>query len=243
MIFYASVSLSWIFVFLVSQDASGVQPLQSIYGADFWVALCSQAQGFNNLFSLFLMWVIMSGAMMMPTLVPTLKTYQDLIYSGAGNSLGFILVSCGFLMVWIFFGLFMAVLQAFFLEQNFVNSTGQIIYPIFSTSLLASAGLYQFSKLKNRCATKCRAPLVFFMEFWRPGSIQSFKMGLRLGLSCLGCCWMLMLLAFVGGTMSFAFMGLATLIMVLEKLPQLGNYISKPLGYLLILGASLNLLI
>ena len=54
---------------------------------------------------------------------------------------------------------------------------------------------------------------------------------------------MLMLLAFVGGTMSLAFMGLATVIMVLEKLPKLGDYVSKPLGYILILSSGLNLLI
>ena len=52
-----------------------------------------------------------------------------------------------------------------------------------------------------------------------------------------------MLLAFVGGTMSLAFMGLATVIMILEKLPKLGDYISKPLGYVLIATAGLNLLI
>ena len=54
---------------------------------------------------------------------------------------------------------------------------------------------------------------------------------------------MLMLLAFVGGTMSLAFMGLATVIMVFEKLPKLGEYISKPLGYLLIASACINMVI
>ena len=62
-------------------------------------------------------------------------------------------------------------------------------------------------------------------------------MGLRLGATCLGCCWALMLLAFVGGVMSLAFMGLATLIMTLEKLPDIGRWMSRPLGFAL-LGAS-----
>ena len=59
-------------------------------------------------------------------------------------------------------------------------------------------------------------------------------MGLRLGAVCLGCCWALMVLAFVGGVMSLAFMGLATLLMVLEKLPQLGDRLTRPLGFGLI---------
>ena len=69
------------------------------------------------------------------------------------------------------------------------------------------------------------------MQHWDEGPLRN---GLRLGLVCLGCCWALMLLGFVGGVMNVAFMGLATLIMVFEKLPDLGRYVTKPLGWLLI---------
>ena len=43
-----------------------------------------------------------------------------------------------------------------------------------------------------------------------------------------------MALAFVGGTMSLVWMGLATLFMVLEKLPQLGRPLTRPAGFALI---------
>ena len=79
--------------------------------------------------------------------------------------------------------------------------------------------------------SKCRMPMTFFMQHWDEGPLRN---GLRLGLVCLGCCWALMLLGFVGGVMNVAFMGLATLIMVFEKLPDLGRYVTKPLGWLLI---------
>ena len=243
LIFYCFVFLSWVLVLLVNRDSSEIESFQSIYGAEFWIELCGRANGIEDMGSLFLMWVIMSGAMMMPTLVPTLRTYQDLIYSGAGTPIGFLLIIFGFLIVWVGYSVLIAILQAVLLEQRFINSNGQLTSSVVSTFLLLSAGFYQFSKLKNSCASKCRAPLTFFMEFWAPGQVQCFKMGLRLGLSCLGCCWVLMLLAFVGGTMSLAFMGLATVIMILEKLPKLGDYISKPLGYVLIATAGLNLLI
>ncbi|MDG2474703.1 MAG: DUF2182 domain-containing protein [Paracoccaceae bacterium] len=243
LIFYFFVSLSWLFILLTRKNYSETQLLESLYGAEFWIELCGKANGFEDIFSLFMMWVLMSGAMMMPTLVPTLRTYQDLIYSGAGTPIGFLLIIFGFLIVWVGYSVLIAILQAVLLEQRFINSNGQLTSSVVSTFLLLSAGFYQFSKLKNSCASKCRAPLAFFMEFWAPGQVQCFKMGLRLGLSCLGCCWVLMLLAFVGGTMSLAFMGLATVIMILEKLPKLGDYISKPLGYVLIATAGLNLLI
>ena len=238
--FYFFVFFSWVLVLFTSENVSDVATFNSIYGADFWIELCSQAAESDDYFSLFLMWVIMSVAMMMPTLVPALRTYQDLIYSGAVSSLGFILLLLGFLIIWVGYSAAISVLQTFLINISFVDLNGKLVYPLLSSTILASAGLYQFSKFKNACASKCRAPLIFFMEFWSEGRMASFKMGLRLGLSCLGCCWMLMFLAFVGGTMSLMFMGLATAIMVFEKLPKLGYYISKPLGYVLILSAGLN---
>ena len=95
------------------------------------------------------------------------------------------------------------------------------------------AGAYQFSPLKAACLAKCRAPLGFFMQHWDEGA---WRNGLRLGLVCLGCCWALMALAFVGGVMNLAFMGLATAIMVIEKLPDLGRWLTRPLGGLLMMG-------
>jgi len=44
-----------------------------------------------------------------------------------------------------------------------------------------------------------------------------------------------MSLGFVGGVMSLLWMGLATVFMVLEKLPQIGHVVTKPMGIVLIL--------
>lgn len=59
-------------------------------------------------------------------------------------------------------------------------------------------------------------------------------MGLRLGAVCLGCCWALMALGFVGGVMNLVWMGIATLLMALEKLPQIGRVVTRPLGLVLL---------
>ena len=61
----------------------------------------------------------------------------------------------------------------------------------------------------------------------------AFRMGLRQGVACLGCCWALMALAFVGGTMNLVWMGVATVLMATEKLPTLGRYVTAPLGAVL----------
>jgi predicted metal-binding membrane protein len=80
-------------------------------------------------------------------------------------------------------------------------------------------------------------PLTFFMERWAPGPARAFRMGSQLGLACLGCCWALMALAFVGGTMNLVWMGAATLFMALEKLPDIGRPLTHPMGAILILAA------
>jgi len=59
-------------------------------------------------------------------------------------------------------------------------------------------------------------------------------MGVSIGLFCLGCCWALMAFAFVGGVMNLAFMAIMTFFMMLEKIPDYGKYISKPLSLILI---------
>ena len=60
-------------------------------------------------------------------------------------------------------------------------------------------------------------------------------MGLGLGAFCVGCCWGFMALGFVGGVMSLLWMGRATLFMVIEKLPQIGQYVTRPMGVVLII--------
>ena len=60
-------------------------------------------------------------------------------------------------------------------------------------------------------------------------------MGMGIGVYCVVCCWGFMALGFVGGVMSLLWMGLATFIMIIEKLPQVGGVIRKPLGGMLIL--------
>ena len=93
--FYFIILASWIVVAYTSTVNRIDTPYQSIYGLDFWKELCDDPDGFEDLFSLWLMWVIMTSAMMFPTLVPTLRTYQDFIYSGFATGGGFIFILLG----------------------------------------------------------------------------------------------------------------------------------------------------
>ena len=128
------------------------------------------------------------------------------------------------MVVWLGFSVLAGALQMVLFGAGLVSAFGDSLSVWLSAGLLMLAGLYQFSPVKEACLSKCRAPLTFFMAHWDEGPLRN---GLRLGLVCLGCCWALMLLAFVGGVMSIAFMGLATLIMVIEKLPDYGRLLTR----------------
>ena len=76
------------------------------------------------------------------------------------------------------------------------------------------------------------------MGFWQSGVIGSFNMGIRHGLFCLGCCWAIMLLLFVGGVMNLTWVLLLTIAVIAEKTLPAGEFISRAIGVALILAAA-----
>lgn len=229
---FGAILLAWGALYLMALPEE-LRAMSRIYGADFWASLCvvtPDAAGFGRIT---LMWVLMSGAMMAPTALPAFATYDDLAHTQALTN--FWALVAGYLAVWVGFSIVAAGLQMGLFLAGLLDPLGQSLSRVLSGALLIGAGLYQFSALKEACLSKCRRPLTFFMQHWDEGALRN---GLRLGAVCIGCCWALMLLAFVGGVMNLAFMGLATLIMVFEKLPDLGRYITRPLGAALCLGGA-----
>ena len=206
-----------------------------LYGADFLQSLCILTPDAAGLGRIILMWALMSAAMMAPTALPAFATYEELSHTGDTR---FGALVAGYLGVWLGFSVIAAGAQMALFQAGLLTAFGDSRSGVLSAVLLAVAGVYQFSAVKAACLSNCRHPLSFFMQHWDEGALRN---GVRLGLVCLGCCWALMALAFVGGVMNLAFMGLATVIMVLEKLPDLGRWLTRPLGAAL-LGASVWIL-
>ncbi len=187
-------------------------------------------QGMTSLGVLIPMWMIMMAAMMGPTFVPTARTYEDLIGTGVGTRAGFLGLISGYLGVWFGFGAAIALAHAAFLRLDLLNAMGASQSILFSALLLAAAGIFQFTATKDRCLEYCRSPMIHFMARWRNGFGGGAWMGGRIGLYCIACCWAIMSLGFVGGAMNLLWMGIATLIMTLEKLPDIGRWMTRPLG-------------
>ncbi len=226
--FFAAIIAAWAALYAMAADLSAASAL---FGPELWAALCAEDAGFAALFA---MWALMAAAMMAPSVLPMLKTYEDLIYAGAGTAAGFWALVAGYLAVWIGFAALAALAQIGLSDAEIVDGFGRSTSLGFNAGLFALAGLYQFSALKEACLSRCRSPMMVFMADWRPGLAGAAHMGVRHGLYCLGCCVALMLLAFVGGTMNLIWMGVAMVLMTLEKLPRLGRPLTVPLGLVLI---------
>src|SRR6185436_5512234 len=90
--------------------------------------------------------------------------------------------------------------------------------PFITGALFLAAGAYQFSSAKLACLTHCQHPFRFFFANWTSSSPAVFRMGVRQGLYCLGCCWAMMLLMFAVGVMNVVWMAILGIVMAIEKL-------------------------
>ncbi len=166
------------------------------------------------------MWFAMSLAMMLPSAAPLIRTYADIadVASQKGEKvipLRYLLA--GYLSVWTLFCVVISTIQAILMQ---VGAIADPVYPvqgIIGGLLLLLAGGYQFSSLKNACLEKCRNPFSYLFGKWSQEHLGVFKLGIEQGLFCLGCCWALMLVMLVVGTMNLAWMAFFTLFVIIEK--------------------------
>jgi predicted metal-binding membrane protein len=111
----------------------------------------------------------------------------------------------------------------------------------FGAALLIAAGIYQFTPLKNACLKNCRAPAHFISRYWRTGTLGAFRLGLRFGAYCVGCCWILMALLFVGGVMNLLWIAAIAIFVLLEKTIPFGDVSGRIAGAAMILVGALSL--
>jgi predicted metal-binding membrane protein len=188
---------------------------------------------------LFVMWGAMMAAMMLPTMVPTLRSYEDLMVSADGTRAGWLGVILGYFAIWLLFAALIAGTQLALLFGGVIDMLGIAKSRWFAAALLLAVGLFQFTRTKEICHGVCHSPMMYFLGHWRTGFAGGLRMGLGLGVYCVGCCWGFMALGFAGGVMNLAWMGVATLFMVVEKLPQVGHVVTRPMGFALIAGSVL----
>lgn len=170
-----------------------------------------------------LMWVAMTLAMMLPSAGPMILTYAEIADTAARKGeriVSPLVLAGGYLAVWFGFALAAAALQVGIMRiAGFESAMTQAYAPIAAV-LFIGAGLYQFSALKQACLSVCQRPFPFFFMNWTDRASGVFRLGVRQGLHCVGCCCAMMLLMFAAGTMNVVWMALLGLVMVIEKLSK-----------------------
>jgi predicted metal-binding membrane protein len=189
------------------------------------------------------MWWLMMIAMMVPSAAPMILLYAAVARrqreKGSDVLLPTGLFAWGYIAVWGFFSVIAAALQWGFEAAGILSP--MMMTPtslLFAAAILVAAGLYQLTPAKQACLSHCRGPIQFLMSHWRPGRWGAVRMGAVHGLYCLGCCWALMALLFVGGVMNLYWIGGLAIIILLEKTIPAGDMLGKVTGGLLMLWGS-----
>lgn len=182
------------------------------------------------------MWAVMMAAMMLPSAVPMLLLYNAVAQTGRENGTAFgrtSLFGLGYLAIWVGFSVGAVALQYGLHEAALLSPMMEATSIVLAGVLLIVVGLYQWTPLKRACLGRCRSPLQFIMTQWRPGPRGAWVMGLRHGAYCLGCCWALMLLLFLGGVMNLVWVAGIALYVLIEKFAPHGPKLSRATGALL----------
>lgn len=170
------------------------------------------------------MWAAMMVAMMVPSATPMVLAFAAWTRPGGGNRRRAVAVCsflAGYLVVWSTFSLVAASLHVVLGRAGLLTSMGAVARPAVGGTLLVIAGLFQLSPWKESCLRGCRTPFGFLVAEWRDGLRGALGMGIRHGAFCLGCCWLLMGVLFVVGTMHLGWMaGLAVFVLVEKIAPR-----------------------
>lgn len=186
---------------------------------------------------MFIMWWVMMVGMMAPSAAPMILLFAAINRKKRRDGQPFVstgLFALAYLLVWSGFSL------AAVLAQWGLQKTGLLSPTMAGTSawlgggVLIAAGLYQWTPIKNACLKHCQSPFGFILTRWREGRGGALRMGLRHGAYCVGCCWMLMALLFVGGVMNLVWVAGLAIFVFAEKLGPRGPWMPRATGALLV---------
>lgn len=225
----ATVVAAWLA--MMAADMAGWQPVLHHHhliegGLPLWAA-----------FGLFLpAWLVMVVGMMLPSSLPMLVAQGRLARREARPGAARAAFLGAYLATWALFGGIALFGDAG--VHHLVDASPEVALNqyLIAPATLVGAGIFQFTPLKRRCLAKCRSALGFLMDRYRPGTAGAMRLGFMHSLSCLGCCWALMLVMFAAGVAALVWMLALTVVMVAEKALPGGDRLTAPIGITLILG-------
>ncbi len=172
----------------------------------------------------FAMWTVMMMAMMLPSAAPTILLFAALSRSRASTTAfpPIAIFAAGYVLVWTAFSAVATAAHLTLQQAALVSPMLRVTSGVLAALLLVAAGVYQFTPLKAACLRHCRSPIQFFTRHWRPGAAGALRLGVLGGGYCVGCCWVLMGLLFVGGVMNLWWVAALAVFVLIEKTAFLG---------------------
>ena len=222
-------AVCWAWIVAMARDMYG-----PMTGASRWM-MTSSWDGWH-IFLLWMMWAVMMTGMMLPSAAPTILIYGAAARRQHGRRAAKLIyaLAAGYLAVWALFSVLATAVQRVLGELLIISPMMELTSPAAGAALLVAAGVYQWTPLRQACLQACQSPLGFLLRRWRDGWRGASQMGMEHGFYCLGCCWALMLLLFVGGVMNLVVIAGLTGFVAFEKMGLFGRHGSRVSGTLLV---------
>jgi len=217
-------SIAWIVMILQHSPWFTVLPLPlQVSHADPWLSA-----------GWLLSWLIMIVAMMLPPALPFFRAVGRLVRGRSGELWLAALAALLFVSAWMVAGLLLSLLSLLISQGLALNPWLHARQPLLAGLAVLAAGLYQLSPLKQSCLTACRSPTGLMLVHWRPDQPVSSlaSVALRYSLVCIGCCWPLMAVTLLVGSLLLPVMVIVSLLMLCERLlPSVRKLIPIQAGF------------
>jgi predicted metal-binding membrane protein len=233
----ALTALAWTYVLWLAADMGGMEMTgfrMVPAGMGIMAPALAPWQAIEFVY-VFAMWAVMMVGMMTPSAAPMILIYARVGRQALAQGKPFAATgwfAAGYLLTWVGFALVATVAQWALERTALLDPKMASASQVFGGIVLIAAGVHQWTPLKDKCLAQCQSPLLFIQ---RQGGFQrdpsgSMRLGLRHGAYCVGCCWVLMALLFVGGVMNALWIAAISAFVLIEKIVPVGRLISRIAG-------------
>ncbi len=170
----------------------------------------------------FTMWAVMMAAMMLPGAASAI--------AARGAVFG-----VGYIIVWAGFGAGATVLQWGLERAGALSAAMGLRSAPLAALVVACIGIYQLTPLKSACLRYCCSEAGMSVHGVGAGIRATIARGMQHGLYCVGCCWALMMLLFVGGVMNLVWAAAVTFFVLAERMLPRHLVLVRAAGVALIL--------